>query len=110
MTETPEQIMARAIFLEHFHESDRTDDNFTKYKEEWNESWLQSSLQAEAAIAALKQAGFVIVPVEPTEAMIDGARSKLQVRVGMAVHYPNPRYVRNALVVAIQTAIKQGKQ
>lgn len=65
-------------------------------------NWTDFLPECQRDVKALKAAGYAIVPIEPTEAMIDAARSKLPVRFGIAVHYPNPRYIRNALVVAIQ--------
>jgi hypothetical protein len=99
MTETPEQIMARAIAIADGEIFDGTMSGILS----------ENEYRAQAAISALKEAGTVHAPVEPTEAMIEAAGTRLGVRVDGETHYPSARAIRNALVVAI-AAIQQGKQ
>ena len=53
-------------------ESDRNKESGVRMADLWgNESYRRTvTKHADAALAAIKQAGFVVVPAEPTEAMI----------------------------------------
>lgn len=48
---------------------------------------------ADAALAAIKQAGFVVAPAEPTEAMLDAGAEEMQ-------HHPAPTPVYLAMIEA----------
>ena len=87
MTETLEQIMARRMI-------DKDPSTFDALPEIHKLCLIQS---AKDQIAALKEAGMVIVPVEPTLAM----------SVAMVDAHANPRWSYESIYRA---AIKQGEQ
>jgi hypothetical protein len=91
MTETPEQIMDK-VLRDYMMHSGLRDFVISKLK------------------AALKAAGFVIVPVEPTEAMIDAAMGGWGDREGREKGTPGRKFYAEQLAGNYRAAIKQGKQ
>lgn len=91
MTETPEQIISRGIC-----ESQGQDMDTLGQKDIHRRTYTEA---AQAAIAALKEAGFVIVPVEPTRSMLEATRFSPAMQVVMTAKYKQ----------MVRAAIKAGK-
>lgn len=107
MTKTPEEIMARAIATE-VADGDDIDifesltNNFDWIDEDQAEKMISAASQA--AIKALVDEGYVIVPREPTDEMIDSGCSQMA-----PFDAPVTYRVYQSMIAAITTAQGEGE-
>jgi len=102
-----EEKVARALFYDQFqHHANWSEDD---YNAEYNVWPLKAKYAIEAHTAALTEAGYVIVPVEPTEVMLEAGEEAAFNCLGHEVFLSDCLIVNKAMIEAMIATPDEGK-